>query len=659
MRMTNPRWSLAALALLLAAAAPATAAWAPFSGPMTPFVELHLDLGRPELLYARVLASSSMGYLWRSEDGGATWTDIQQGLGNSSLRVAIDPSDPTVIWVWTRDGQLWRSGDAGDTWSQRLSGSFASVFQLLVDPTQPSILYRLTGGNQGLSVDASYDGGASFQQGGPLPSIATSLVEARGDELLAFGNMGLQVSADGGQTWSVRGTYLGQGFAAGRIAPSAPNTMYATPLTSLPVTGCLARSDDAGAHWQQLPFPNLSIPFFGCNEIAIDAKDDRHLWVRAETSGRTGHQLSESKDGGETWIGPLLLPDDDPELSLVATGGESLYTGRYFSLDGGQTWARRDHGITAGDARFGLVAQDLPKTAAGLRLVALDGNPENGFDGVFQSQGGKSWKRIPQPVSFVVDAGAPVVVAGGDEGIVRSTDGGAHWTPVRSGPLRASDFRSDVATPRHLAVHAFEDIGDFGTLAFWTSDDAGSTWRRTSAGLPVTCVHEASVDTCINFSAYAVDPFNSRRRWVAAENSSFFLPTLFISTNAGTSWRVLTTQLPQVQALAADPKVRGRLLAGTFGGLFVSEDRGANWRLLTGGLPDGAVIQQFVRNAHSATWYAATRAHGIFRSVNGGTNWTLLPGAPDPVTPAIAIDPRTPGALFAAFQGQGIWLWTP
>src|ERR1700681_1601465 len=419
----NPsRWFTAG-ALLLAIAAPAAAGWAPFSGPVTPLIELHLDPGRPELLYARVVASSSMGFLWRSEDRGATWTDIQHGLGNSSLKLAIDPTDPRVIWVWTWDGQLWRSGDAGDTWSQRSAGSFAFVFQLLVDPTQSSILYRVAESSQGVSVDASYDGGASFQQGGLLHNTGALFVEARGGELVAFNDEDLEVSADGGQTWSVRGSYQGHGFAVGQIAPSAPNTLYGVPLTSLLSSGCLARSDDAGASWTQLSDPRLSVPNFGCNVIAIDPKDDLHLWVGALTSDRMGHQLSESKDGGETWTGPLLLPKDDLELSFVAAGGESLYTGRYLSLDGGRTWARRDRGIIAGDARLGLVAQDLPRTTSGLRLVALDTNPDSGPDGVFQSRGGKSWKRIPQPVSFVIDAGAPVVVAGGEQGIVRSTDG--------------------------------------------------------------------------------------------------------------------------------------------------------------------------------------------------------------------------------------------
>src|ERR1700686_4190041 len=102
MRVMIPRRWLAAVALLVAATAPAKAAWAPFSGPVSPLIELHLDPGQPDLLYARVFdAGSSDTFLWRSKDGGATWSDIQKGLGRATRGIAIDPSDPRVIWVWT------------------------------------------------------------------------------------------------------------------------------------------------------------------------------------------------------------------------------------------------------------------------------------------------------------------------------------------------------------------------------------------------------------------------------------------------------------------------------------------------------------------------------------------------------------------------------
>ncbi|HSS78652.1 MAG TPA: hypothetical protein VLV54_18160 [Thermoanaerobaculia bacterium] len=663
MNKTQLRGWLAASAFFLAAVAPASAGWSPVGGPVELPLEVHLDPGQPELLYARaVVYSDGQAFLWRSEDGGATWRNIQRGLERTSVALAIDPSNPKVIWIWTREGELWRSSDAGNTWSRRFATPSDDIFQLwvfqiLADPHDPMTLYRVGSDGSSSSVDVSHDGGESFQKGAPLPIVGPWVQVERGGLVVVDAN-GLETSSDGGQTWNLRGRYK-DGFFGGQIAPSSPGTMYGVG------GACLARTDDGGAHWRRLPYPRLSLPNFGCSVLAIDPKDARHVWVGGELitfGSATFFQLSESKDGGETWLSLPRLPRGEMALSVQAAGGDVLYSGRHLSTDGGRTWTRRDRGITTGDARFGLAAQVHTSIGGSLHLVALDAPFGNSPDGLFRSHGGESWKKIPMPegAASVIDAGAPAVVAAGPGGISRSQDGGDHWHVVPSGPPHAAGLLSDLTRPRYLAVLAFEDIGPFGSVAFWISDDAGATWRRASEGLDIACSHVASVDYCLGFTGYVVDPFDSKRRWVSAEGAFFQAhPPLSLSTDAGASWRVLTEELQEIVTLAADPKIKDRLLAATVGGLFVSEDGGAHWHSLGVGLPDGAIVIHFARDERSATWFAATLADGIYRSTDGGAKWTLLPGAPDRESPAIAIDPRTPGALLTAFRGQGVWRWTP
>lgn len=129
-------------------------------------------------------------------------------------------------------------------------------------------------------------------------------------------------------------------------------------------------------------------------------------------------------------------------------------------------------------------------------------------------------------------------------------------------------MQSNLMQPQYVALEAFKDIGPYGRVAFWTSDNAGVTWRQSSKGLPLNCSHVASVDWCPGFWAYAVDP-------------------------------------------------------------------------------------------RSTAWYAATDSQGIYRSLDNGATWSLLAGVPDHDAPRIAIDPRHPIALLAAFRGQGVWRWTP
>jgi photosystem II stability/assembly factor-like uncharacterized protein len=251
------------------------------------------------------------------------------------------------------------------------------------------------------------------------------------------------------------------------------------------------------------------------------------------------------------------------------------------------------------------------------------------------------------------------VLAAGFQGLMRSVDGGTSWGPVATAPPGLLHLRPDLAQPRYLVLLQ-DELGEDSPRRFvWASDDAGASWRRASRGLPLDCVNLASSELCAAFDGYAVDPFDPARRWL----SSSFYPgpavlEIFRSLDGGATWRPQTTDLPAVHVLAADPSVPNRLLAGTDGGLFASPDGGDHW-LPLGDLPDGAVVRQFARDGRSVTWYAATVAHGIFRSLDGGAHWSLLAGAPDHDRPAIAIDPRKPTALLAAFAGQGVWRWTP
>jgi len=290
--MQSLRRILFAAALALAAA-PLSAGWSPVGGPVKPIVTPQLAPGRPELLYAltpvaEAANAEGSSYLWRSEDAGATWRDIQAGLERPVQALAIDPEDPRVIWASTSTGEIWRSGDAGDTWSQRpapASRLELQVIQLLVDPHHPDTLYRVkvAFGSFRLLVSVSRDGGATFTKGSPFTDTNSSfrpvIASPAHDELLAFVHEGLRVSTDGGQSWHTRSLFRGDGFRRGVLAPSAPDTLYGIPNDR---NQCLARSDDDGAHWRPLAYPpRLPGGHAPCYDVAVDPLDALHVWVAA------------------------------------------------------------------------------------------------------------------------------------------------------------------------------------------------------------------------------------------------------------------------------------------------------------------------------------------------------------------------------------------
>jgi photosystem II stability/assembly factor-like uncharacterized protein len=664
---------LFAAALALAATAPLSAGWSPVGSPVQPAITLQLNPAHPELLYARVSMGeegSEEDYLWRSEDAGASWRDVQIGLERSVTALAIDPANPRVIWAWTTDAQLWRSADAGDTWSLRYilpDFNAPEVIQLLVDPRHPRWIYRVDFGFgrdfSGTRVAVSRDAGATFSEGASVPHTSglDSIYPRPGyDELVSFDERGLEASTDGGKTWTLRGQLDGAGFVGGRLAPSSPDVLYGLPNDR---ARCLARSDDGGAHWETLAHPPSLSTSDDCEDVTIDPRDAHHVWVAANAGVESRRLLFESHDGGATWSQPSTAPT----TGVVAAGGDVIYTsgirglGLFASRNGGQAWTEIDREILAGDLRDGLVAQRPPGGGAGRRLLALSTPPdfEGGRDAAYRSDGGQSWVKLPlQETRQILDAGGSNVVALDGNGLQRSQDGGESWRSVTNAP-RPFALSSDVTQPHDLTLQTFQDDGAYGRVPLWASDDGGASWHLSNRGLPDACSHFASNDVCPRFGPYAVDPFQSSRRWIFVTDD--FHPgqsRVFVSENAGASWRLAVAVPGLGLALVADPRVRGRLLAGTTSGLLVSEDGGFHWRQL-GDLADGVAVRQIVRDERSGTWYVATNAHGIFRGLGNGAHWTLLAGAPGHGAPTIAVDPRRPTALLAAFRGQGVWRWTP
>ena len=272
--MLRRRRFLLLAGLMLAQVAPVAAAWLPVGGPVRPVIELRLDPSQPQILYAQISAEGgNAAYLWRSEDAGATWSDVQVGLERPFSALAIDPEDPQVLWAWTPAGELWRSADDGTSWEQRPTTSSPTAprtVQLLVDPRRPETLYRVDVESLRPLVAVSRDGGATFTKGSFLSKAFTNpepvLAPPDRDELLAFATEGLLASTDGGQSWRLRGQFRHAGFVSGALAPSAPATLYGVSTNH---NQCLARSDDDGAHWQSLAYPpRLPAAHATCTAVA-------------------------------------------------------------------------------------------------------------------------------------------------------------------------------------------------------------------------------------------------------------------------------------------------------------------------------------------------------------------------------------------------------
>lgn len=284
-----------------------------------------------------VLAGTEGSGVFRSNDGGETWTP--RGLdGETVMSVAVAPSDPTRLYAGVRPSGVYRSDDGGATWSvcesfrrirgRRLWRSPASapftayVQALAVSPTDPD---RVVAGIEFGAVVRSTDGGERWSNH-RRKSIRDchSLVwhATDGDCVYEAGaGMGRRAGArsvDGGATWR-RGPQLDRGYGWAVAAhPQETDVWYVSAST-----GPFAAHGDGEAKaavyrfdcdaWTLLDgLPGESMPY----ALVTDPVRPDHLWA-----GRADGSLWESSDRGERWsrLGGALPAVERSMVMLLPT----------------------------------------------------------------------------------------------------------------------------------------------------------------------------------------------------------------------------------------------------------------------------------------------------------------------------------------------------
>jgi len=184
-------------------------------------VALVVDAADPATLYAGTLLAG----VQKSSDGGVTWVPQNDGLERTDvLALVADPNDPSVLYVGLDTGGLWVSGDGAASWSPTGLGD-VSVRAIVVDPTNSAVIWAGTAFD---GVFKSSDGGGTFV---PASTGLTALeIHALAGDPLAPATLyagtardGVFRSTDGGASWSA--------FAVG-LPPIRVASLVADPVTA-------------------------------------------------------------------------------------------------------------------------------------------------------------------------------------------------------------------------------------------------------------------------------------------------------------------------------------------------------------------------------------------------------------------------------------------
>ncbi|MFQ5824587.1 MAG: T9SS type A sorting domain-containing protein [bacterium] len=448
--------------------------------------------------------------IYRTKDGGATWTKLTQGLPNpfgGKAMLSICQSFPNIIFasigngISSNDAATWlcKSEDNGDTW-KIVSTKDYSLWQgwyshdVGVHPNVPNLvlaigvdIWKSTSG--GLFLVKKSDWSAWFfgrtPPGGPEGPTNYShadhhdiVYHPTNPDIIYFAtDGGVFRSTDGGETFEgCNGGYqtsqFYQGFTSSRLD------------SLLSIGGMQDNSTaiyDGQVAWKRV------IGGDG-GWASIDPTNDNIMYGSAQFL-----QLFKSTNGGATWIN--ISPPFTTSTSFIApfvigiVNPEIIYAGRslvYKSTNGGISWTSTNWGRP------------------------LDGNPLLSF-------------AISHQNSNVVYATtAPINTRGG---IFRTTDGGQSWDNITA--TLPDRFPVDIAVDPTDDTFVYVAFSGFGTSHVFKSTNAGNNWQDIGQGLP-------DVPT----SAVIVDPLFPNHIYVGNDIG------VYVSTDGGNSWEEFKTGMP-------------------------------------------------------------------------------------------------------------------
>ncbi|MBI3913297.1 MAG: TniB family NTP-binding protein [Chloroflexi bacterium] len=385
-----------------------------------------VDARRPD----RVYAATSKG-LFRSVDGGDTWTALQSIPGESAV-LAFTTDDRNALYAGTPRG-AWISADDGRTWNPSNAGLVStSINDLLIPPENPNAL-------------------------------------------LAATRAGLAYSPDRGKTWRAIPD-LGDNVLTLARDPALGGNIYAGTLTSAVIV-----SRDSGVTFTRLTDNVANAPISSLAIVPV-ANNARQIYA-----GTLGSGLYKSADDGKTWNNVSNELPGVTRVSLLQLVSSNLYAGTERGL------YRLDHSNPKAGWQF--VSTELPteetrELVADSRnaqtLFALFASK-----GIYRSDdGGKQWQIVgkgtfPTRVrfqSFAISGGAAgILYVGTDRGMYRSDDNGATWIAENDGLAPSTNIVA-IAMDSEISQRLFIGTDGYGVLGGNDEIRAnGNAWQLPAA----------------------------------------------------------------------------------------------------------------------------------------------------------------------------------
>ena len=621
--------------------------------------------------------------IYRSTDGGETWTNMGLPQSERIVKVVVRPGNSDVVlacvtgklWSDSAERGVYRSIDAGKSWVQVLKGGNGSTGcgSMSVDPKNPDTMFA--------SLWDFRRKGWTFRSGGENADAASG--------------SGLYRSDDGGSHWTEITPADNKGFPdkpygriAVAVAPSNAQIVYAFVESS---KSALYRSDDGGNSWDRRDDSQRMVwrPFYFANLIVDPGNPDRVFkpdltLIQSLDGGKTFADVGGGAHGDfhDLWIDPSapsqIIAGDDGGLWFSKDGGNRWWRGNnlpvsqfyHVSVDNDDPYhvygGLQDNSSWVGDSSYpGGVTNSRWENMYGGDGFWMFADPADPDYLYAEAQGGNIGRvnrkthlaRDIQPRANYGEKlrwnwNTPIHLSANEKGtlyigaqfLFRSRDHGQTWDRI-SPDLTSNDPKKQLqeqsggitvdnsAAEMHTTIYSISESPRDGKVVWVGTDDGnvqvtrdgGKSWKNVTANAGVPANSWVSYIDASHFDAGTA--------YVTFDRHTFgdMSPMVYKTSNYGASWQPLTAAAQNkgmrgyAHVVREDPVKRGLLYAGTELGLWISNDDGAHWAQFKGGdFPAVAVRDLAIQ----------TRQHDLVLATHGRGIWII-----DDLTPLRALTP--------------------
>lgn len=504
----------------------------------TGFNEVHLDPRNPNILFATAhqrrrhvhayVSGGPESGLWKSEDGGETWSEVKNGIPGGDkgrLSLAISPVNPDLHYLMVEGHGTYRSTNRGASYSKRSDHATSGNYyvELVASRSDANTLYSMD-----TYVQWSEDGGATFKRLGEknkhVDNHAFWQNPSNPKHLILGCDGGIYETWDHGQAWHYKENLPITQFYRVSVDNAEPfYGIYGGTQDNFSLGGPSRTLNDRGIVNSDWYVTQTGDGF----ESQIDPTDPNIVYAQAQYGGLQRFDKKSGEGvpikpiepvGGKAWRwnwdAPLLISPHDSKTLYFAANVV------FKSVNRGNSWT----------AISGDLSRQLDR-----HLIPVMGKIQ-GLDAIAYKQSTSMYGTITALHESPKVKG--LLAVGTDDGLIHiSSDAGANWTKLDKLPgIPDLTFVNDVKWSQHAA-----DV------------------------------------------LYAV--FNNHK-------NGDFKPYLMVSKNRGKTWEALSAGLPQrgsTYVIAEDHKDASLLFVGTEFGVFTSTDGGLTWTKLKKGLPTVAV----------------------------------------------------------------------